>query len=343
MVSTVVYAYGLSYVMEVMRNKNKVESEFRELMDLVNKYMAFRKIPKDLREEIRKFFNYVSESDAKKNDLLSERVILEELSPELRVAVLCHVNSGLLEKVPLFNQIQECIGQSRSILQEMVLHMRSQVFRPLEVVLKQGNAGNEIFFVTSGTCVQIKWNAITVNVITEGEYYGEGGFLHQSYQPHKSQLFDMTEIHQGGSSFKRNANAGPRGFSSHNNLLGADLLGASKGTFGIDLDVGAERPSADSAGSMYTGPPEHQSLPMGKRHTFTTAPQSPSAEIEHVRAQQRNSTTIGSASLVKDGSVNADQNNTAMPKPYSQCYSLVTQSFADLRYITREVSSIEWI
>ena len=95
MVSTVVYAYGLSYVMEVMRNKNKVESEFRELMDLVNKYMAFRKIPKDLREEIRKFFNYVSESDAKKNDLLSERVILEELSPELRVAVLCHVNSGL--------------------------------------------------------------------------------------------------------------------------------------------------------------------------------------------------------------------------------------------------------
>lgn len=60
-----------------------------------------------MREELRKFFNFMSESEARRNDLLSERLILNELSPELRFAVLRHVNSGLLEKVPFFQEIQD--------------------------------------------------------------------------------------------------------------------------------------------------------------------------------------------------------------------------------------------
>lgn len=332
LVSSVVYAYGLSYVMEVMRNKRKAEREFRDLMDLVNKYMVFRNIPKDLREEIRKFFNYISESDAKKNDLLSERVILEELSPELRVAVLCHVNSGLLEKVPLFLQIQECIGQSRSILQEMVFHMRSQVFRPLESVLKEGNEGNELFFVTSGTCVQIKWNSITVNVITEGEYYGEAGFLHNSQKPAKSQIFDMTELHKEMAATSQSnvlaALGNSCGFSSQGDLLSQGLASASKGSFGrIELDKNTPE-------KRTTTTPEHVAI--GKRNTFSglNAP----SHVEHVRAQQRGSaSSIGSAN-----NMFAEKMETGrlmdLAKPYAQRYSLVTQSYADLRYITREVS-----
>lgn len=76
-------------------------------MDMANKYMDFRKIPHELREELRKFFNFKSDLEARRNDLLSERLILNELSPELRFSVLRHVNSGLLEKVPFFQEIGE--------------------------------------------------------------------------------------------------------------------------------------------------------------------------------------------------------------------------------------------
>lgn len=325
LIASIVYAYGLSYVMEVMRNKRKAQSEFRELMDLVNKYMVFRKIPKDLREEIRKFFNYISESNAKKNDLLSERIILEELSPELRVAVLCHVNSGLLEKVPLFNQIQDSIGQSRSILQEMVLHMRSQVFRPLEAVLKEGNSGNEIFFVTSGTCVQIKWNSITVNVITEGEYYGEAGFLYNAFHPSKSLIFDV-----GGDASKQRDSVvkNARGFGSASELLSLspELQVASRGAF-----ASADRTGIDNAPNGHSG--------MGKRHTFAPIGTPTSLDYEKLRARQRNSMgALGSANNLL-GDIGGSTNKTleVPEQPYAQRYSLVTQSYADLRYITREV------
>jgi hypothetical protein len=36
---------------------------------------------------MRKFFNFMSESDTRRNELLSERIILNQLSPELRFAV----------------------------------------------------------------------------------------------------------------------------------------------------------------------------------------------------------------------------------------------------------------
>ena len=45
------------------------------------------RIPSDLREDMRKFFNFMSESDTRRNELLSERIILNQLSPELRFAV----------------------------------------------------------------------------------------------------------------------------------------------------------------------------------------------------------------------------------------------------------------
>ena len=323
LVSSVVYAYGLSYVMEVMRNKRKAESEFRDLMDLVNKYMAFRKIPSDLREEIRKFFNYISESDAKKNELLSERVILEELSPELRVAVLCHVNSGLLEKIPLFNEIQECIGQSRSILQEMVLHMRSQVFRPLESVLKEGSAGNELFFVTSGTCVQIKWNAITVNVLTEGEYYGECGFLYSCPRPSKSEIFNVTTDGLGDVTSESKLTSNERGFASEGNVLSAALNEASKKNFfGSELDFLDEKKISDG-GSLS----QHNSIRAPKRHTYAT----PNSTKDDSMQPQRHSLCLTEMNL-------SSNNQPVLPrKLYLQRYSLVTQSYADLRYVTREV------
>jgi hypothetical protein len=84
-------------------------------------------IPNELRSEIRMYFNFMEESEARKNDLLSEKLLLEELSPELRFAVsycklshlylcptqylqvLCHVNSGLLEKVKLFRDIKAVV------------------------------------------------------------------------------------------------------------------------------------------------------------------------------------------------------------------------------------------
>jgi hypothetical protein len=338
LLASVVYAYGLSYVMEVMRNKRKAQSEFRELMDLVNKYMVFRKIPKDLREEIRKFFNYISESDAKKNDLLSERIILEELSPELRVAVLCHVNSGLLEKVPLFNQIQEYIGQSRSILQEMVMHMRSQVFRPLEAVLKEGNPGNEIFFVTSGTCVQIKWNTITVNVITEGEYYGEAGFLFSAFHHTKSSMFDMNDMNRERDSVVSHT----RGFASTGELFSHLTDGKTQGPFsGMELAPLTDRSSMESAVSHasstnFSSKPDFLPGPMGKRHTYAAVSTPTTSDNDHLRTQQRNSTTIGVASALKE-SIQSTPELVRPVQNYAQRYSLVTQSYADLRYITREV------
>ena len=56
---------------------------------MANQYMHFRKIPSHLREDMRKFFNFMSESDTRRNELLSERIILNQLSPELRFAVGC--------------------------------------------------------------------------------------------------------------------------------------------------------------------------------------------------------------------------------------------------------------
>mmetsp|Transcript_9126 Transcript_9126/g.13739 ORF Transcript_9126/g.13739 Transcript_9126/m.13739 type:complete len:972 (+) Transcript_9126:335-3250(+) len=262
LVASAVYAYGLSYVMDVIRKNRKHKSEFRELMDMANKYMDFRQIPGDLREEMRKFFNFMSESEARRNELLTERVILNELSPELRFAVLRHVNSGLLDKVPIFREIQEAISEF-TILQTAVMHMQYQVFRPQEIVIREGGLSDEIFFITKGACILVKWGRITVNVLTEGSYYGESGFLANSNAKTSVARFSLP-MHE-----------------SHLSMRSALMTGDTNNVSEANLSTNS---GPGGGGSGYG----------------TTATNSPSP-----------------------------------PEGHMQSYSFVTQSYADLRYLTR--------
>lgn len=305
-VSSVVYACSLSYAMEVIRKNRKHKAEFRELMDMANNYMNFRKLPYDLREEIRMFLNFVSESDARKNELLCERIILEELSPELRFAVLTHVNSGMLEKLPLFVQIREVLGEEHYLLQELVLHMQSQLFKPKEVIIHEGNESqNELFFITKGTCILLKWNVITLDVLEEEQHYGEGGFL--------------AEVTSGRSALKYAVSKKFRGPIQQPSFLLTTATTAS-------ADIVPDRMSLQQKRSS------RNLLDVIRRDI--TPPRSPAV----VQLKQESSGSDVGTKLSKEKSFIKPAETVKVE--YKQPCSFVTQTYSDLRYITKEIFDV---
>ena len=94
-----VYAYGFTHILELVSHMNKSEKLFREKLDDINQYMRFRKLPMDLRSRIRE---YVQHTEGGYTEFMNEGRILQGLSPTLRYEVIKHVNTKIIESVPLF-------------------------------------------------------------------------------------------------------------------------------------------------------------------------------------------------------------------------------------------------
>lgn len=78
----------------------------------------------------------------------------------------------ILEDVGLFSSVPA------NILHKLALSFEPQSFPPFEVIVKQGSAGKDIYFILDGSVEVIDEKAnITITRLTRGSYFGEMAFL----------------------------------------------------------------------------------------------------------------------------------------------------------------------
>ena len=95
-----------------------------------------------------------------------ESDFLSGLPQGLQNEVSVFLKREILEKIHVFR------GVSNEFLIEVSSHMRPQVCIPNETIFKEGDTGNEMFFVIRGN-LQVFSGDKKISTLTDGDFFGE--------------------------------------------------------------------------------------------------------------------------------------------------------------------------
>ncbi|XP_059190851.1 cyclic nucleotide-gated cation channel beta-1-like [Centropristis striata] len=116
------------------------QTYYRTCMDNTIKYMSSYRIPKDVQNRVKTWYNYTWQSQG----MLDEQELLTQLPDKMRLDIAVDVNYSIVSKVPLFQ------GCDRQMIFDMLKSLRSVVYLPGDYVCKKDEVGREMYIIKAG-------------------------------------------------------------------------------------------------------------------------------------------------------------------------------------------------
>ncbi|KAM9376106.1 uncharacterized protein KZ484_008665 [Pholidichthys leucotaenia] len=116
------------------------QTHYRTCVDNTIKYMSSYRIPKDVQNRVKTWYNYTWQSQG----MLDEQELLTQLPDKMRLDIAVDVNYSIVSKVPLFQ------GCDRQMIFDMLKSLRSVVYLPGDYVCKKGEVGREMYIIKAG-------------------------------------------------------------------------------------------------------------------------------------------------------------------------------------------------
>lgn len=157
-----VYGFVIGNIANILSKRNPAKTQFYNNLEQLKVFVNYRNIPLSLQKKVRDYYTYIW----KKKLGFDESVFLSGLPQGLQNEVSVHLKRQILEKIPLFK------GVSDDFLQEVSLYMRPVIVIPDECIFKEGDAGNEMYFVIRGK-LEVKHAGKALAVLTDGDFFGE--------------------------------------------------------------------------------------------------------------------------------------------------------------------------
>jgi len=160
--SVFVVAVVIGNVNELVSELNAQESALREKLQTLNHFMITRRLPTDLQQRIRSYYLTIWV----RRGGVDDAAIMEELPNTLRTEISLVMNQDILGKVPIF------ASSSTGFIHSLVQHLKLQTYGPKELIVREGDIGSEMYFVSRGQ-VNVIVGDRTVGTIGSGGFFGE--------------------------------------------------------------------------------------------------------------------------------------------------------------------------
>ncbi|CAH2226163.1 cyclic nucleotide-gated cation channel alpha-4 [Pelobates cultripes] len=162
------FATIMGSMSSVISNMNSADEAFYPNYDLVKLYLKMYKVNRTVKKKVIAWHQHLQIN----KKLTNENKILQNLPEKLRVEVAVSVHMPTLSKVQIF---QHC---EKSLLEELVLKLKPQVYSPGEYVCKKGDIGREMYIIKEGKLAVVADDGVTqFAVLGEGNYFGEISIL----------------------------------------------------------------------------------------------------------------------------------------------------------------------
>jgi hypothetical protein len=161
------YALAISIAGDLISNRDPNETSFNERFDEIKDFMTMRRIPLDLSSRVINYYEYLWRSRRG----LDENSVLEDLPDFLRGEVAMYLNREIIAKVPIFKD------SSKNFLTEVVMHLIPRIALPDSHIIRIGELGHEMFFISSGTVAIKTAEGLTVATLRDGNFFGEIALL----------------------------------------------------------------------------------------------------------------------------------------------------------------------
>ena len=137
----IVTAFIFGNMAALMSTINKKENLLNEQLDMVQQTMRSIKLPEEIQDKVMSYFQYITETPDVHLDLDK---FFNLLGPKLKQVILFHLHSEVITSIDILQ------GLSEIELNFIVVNLKNVLFLPGDVVIRQGEEAETMFFLTKG-------------------------------------------------------------------------------------------------------------------------------------------------------------------------------------------------
>ncbi|HVP17488.1 MAG TPA: cyclic nucleotide-binding domain-containing protein [Spirochaetia bacterium] len=160
------YGYIIGNVASLIVNLDVARAAYQEKMEEVNDFFRTRRVPGALQARVKDYYAYLWETQKS----VSSVSITDELPHTLSTEILLYLNRTILSKVSLFKNANEIF------IREIVGLLRPMVFLPDDYIIRQGEYGDCMYFLSSGE-VEVLVGDTKVAQLDAGSPFGETALI----------------------------------------------------------------------------------------------------------------------------------------------------------------------
>lgn len=158
-----IYGFIIGNVASLLSNIDPVRTKYLEEMEGVNAFMRYRGIPATMQRRVRDHYAYLWE----KRMGYDEEAFLQRLPASLAAEISLHLKREVIDRVPLFH------GASDAFVREVALRLRPMVFLPGDVIVRAGERGKEMYFISRGEAEARGMDGTILRRMSDGDFFGE--------------------------------------------------------------------------------------------------------------------------------------------------------------------------
>jgi voltage-gated potassium channel len=160
------YGYIIGNVATLIANIDVARAHYQAKMEEINDFLRTKRVPGTLQSRVRNYYAYLWETQKS----VSSISITEELPHTLSMEISLFLNKAILEKVSLFKNANEIF------IREIVQLLRPMVFLPDDYIIRQGEFGDCMYFLSNGD-VEVLVNGAHVASLGQGSPFGETALI----------------------------------------------------------------------------------------------------------------------------------------------------------------------
>ncbi len=158
-----IYAYLIGNIASLISSLDPVRANYMQQRERLGAFMQYRALPIPLRHRIQRYFDYVWDERL----VSDESEVMQSLPPSLRDEVALFLKRDLIKNVPLFQ------SASDAFVRDVALNLKPFVALPGDFVVRAGESGREMYFLSRGSVEIVAKDGATMNTLSDGDFFGE--------------------------------------------------------------------------------------------------------------------------------------------------------------------------
>ena len=178
------YGYIIGNVATLIANLDVGRANYQKKMEEINDFLRTKRVPSSLQSRVRNYYAYLWETQKS----VSPVSMTEELPHTLSMEILLFLNRTILEKVSLFKNANEIF------IREIVQLLRPMVFLPDDYIIRQGEFGDCMYFLSNGD-VEVLVNGVRVATLGQGSPFGETALIQGEKRMASIRALDYCDVY----------------------------------------------------------------------------------------------------------------------------------------------------
>ncbi len=164
-----VYGYVIGNVANLLAKMDMARAQYVATIERMTGFLRYRRVPAPLQREIYAYYKYLWDNRLG----YDESSVLDDLPPTLYAELSLVLKRDLIEKVGFLRDA------SKELIQDLCVKLRPVVFTPGDIVVRTGELGRHVYFISRGTVEVIDPDGETVlRTLSAGDFFGELALIH---------------------------------------------------------------------------------------------------------------------------------------------------------------------